>query len=127
MADVPHKQSAGVTVSQNGSSLQVSYESSLPPPAMLKEYDQVVGNAAERYFAQFERQVEHRQNSETRLAEHAYRLSLLGMGLGFIVNIGTIGSAVVLALSGMSGPAIAAIVTAALANLTFFASFQNKK
>lgn len=127
MSDNTHKQSASLKNAEGSQEIQVKWESSLPPPAILQEYKNILPDAAERYFSLWERQAAHRQAIERKDVDMRVKLSTWGMILGFIVNISAMGTAYLLATAGMDGPAIAATVMAALTNLIFFASFSQRK
>lgn len=78
--------------------LQVLEEFSgpIPPPSLLREYDQLIDGGAERIFGAFEAQTKHRQTIEsqvitgnekraTRGQVMAYSLALLILALGSVM------------------------------------------
>lgn len=122
-----HKQEANVRDSMESREIQIKWDSALPPPAILAEYDNTVPGAAERYFSMWESEADFRREEERKEADRRFGLSRLGMLLGFVVNMGAFGTAVWLASWGMNGASIAAIVAAVMTNLVFFSSFTQKK
>ena len=59
----------------------------LPPPDILKRYNDIVSGAAERILVMAEKQSMHRQDLEKKLVYGNVNHDLLGMILGFIVCI----------------------------------------
>jgi uncharacterized membrane protein len=64
------------------------YSGALPPPSILREYDQVVPGAAERLLRQAESQTRHRQNLEQTVASETSRRSREGLISGVVVVLG---------------------------------------
>ncbi|MEO7029824.1 MAG: DUF2335 domain-containing protein [Acidobacteriaceae bacterium] len=69
-----------------------AYSGPLPPPQVLREFEQILPGVAERIFIQFEAQAEHRRRSETKVIDS----NTLSQKLGAI-------SAPVIGLSGVVG------------------------
>ena len=69
------------------------YSGPLPPPEELKKYGEIVKNGAERIFAQFERQTNHRQNMEETKTRATIRLDNRSLTLSFILALLGIGFA----------------------------------
>jgi uncharacterized membrane protein len=44
----------------------VSWQGPIPPPSTIREYNEIIENGAERIFAQFEKETEHRHKLESR-------------------------------------------------------------
>ncbi|HET7228648.1 MAG TPA: DUF2335 domain-containing protein [Longimicrobium sp.] len=65
----------------------------MPPPDVLREYEEIFPGAAEFFFNQLERQMAHRQEAERKLVDSAIRNELFGMWLAFVL-------ALILVLSG---------------------------
>lgn len=72
----------------------------LPHPNTLKEYDQIVQNGAERIFAKFEAQTNHRIQLENFAVREQLGQSSRGQIFGFIISILGLGLSVVLAIFG---------------------------
>ena len=124
-----HKQQATVSSesSEGSQKVDLTFESSLPPPNALREYAKIIPSLPERYMVVFEEQVKHRQREENKSATRYHLRSVFGMILGFILNIGRYALAGWLAYEKMSGASIAAIITAALATIGLFANTTKKK
>lgn len=58
-APIPEKQRKEIAIS-----IASYFQGPIPPPSLLKEYDDVVQNGAERIFAGYESQRNHRQALE---------------------------------------------------------------
>jgi uncharacterized membrane protein len=59
----------------------------LPSPDSLAEYNQVIPNAAERIFTEFEEQGKHRRQLEKKVIGGQVVQSFIGQALGFIIAI----------------------------------------
>lgn len=64
------------------------YSGALPPPSILREYDQIVPGAAERLLRQAESQTRHRQQLESSVTDDASKRSRNGLWGGVIVVLG---------------------------------------
>jgi len=108
-----------------GTALQVktvsqSFEGPLPPPNILKQYDDVVSGAAERILVLAEQEAQHRRAQENSATQaniaaqqrqlqiandqtHAvFRSDAIGQGLGFLVSLACVGGSIYLALNGQA-------------------------
>ena len=61
-----------------------SYSGPVPPPAVLREYDQIVPGAAARILAQAEAQTQHRIKLEDKVTTSDICRSYWGLGIGAI-------------------------------------------
>jgi uncharacterized membrane protein len=82
----PGQQSQQTQNSDNGnhqilSATQTQWKGPLPPPAVLREFDVLVPNGAERIFAQFEKESAHRRDCEEKQLKFLIRDSRIGQGL----------------------------------------------
>jgi uncharacterized membrane protein len=59
----------------------------LPSPDTLSEYNDVIPNAAERIFTEFEEQGKHRRKLESKVISANIIQSYIGQGLAFIIAI----------------------------------------
>lgn len=70
---------------------QWQFQSPLPPPAVLREYEQIIPGFAERYMAGWESQTAHRQRLESTVvatqAETQRRAQPLAFALGLAVVV----------------------------------------
>jgi uncharacterized membrane protein len=78
----------------------VHHQGPLPPPAILKQYDEVVPGAAERIMTMAENQAQHRQELEASVIRTDNLKSLLGMFFGFIIALVGFGGGLIAAFSG---------------------------
>jgi uncharacterized membrane protein len=107
----------------------VSFQGPLPPPQILKQYDDIVPGCAERIISQFESQVKHRQELEKKVITSDIRQTYFGSTLGFIIALSAIGAGTFLAYIGRPTEGISAII-AALAGIVGVygvGSYQRKK
>lgn len=66
------------------------YQGPIPPPELLFQYDQLIDNGAERIFAQFEAQSEHRRNLERTVVNSDQRRANWGLVCGTLVSLAAI-------------------------------------
>jgi len=64
-----------------------SFSGPLPPPEVLKRFDEIVPGAAERIIKMAEAQSEHRKDLEKKVIESDISRSKWGQILGFIISI----------------------------------------
>ncbi len=83
------------------------YQGPLPPPAMLRGYEEVVPGGAERILAMAERQAAHRQTIEARGQLFGFSLAVCAIAGGFLsaaAGLPLVGvSGVILAVATLSG------------------------
>lgn len=83
------------------------YQGPLPPPAMLRGYEEVVPGSGERIIAMAERQAAHRQNIESRGQLFGFSLAASAIAGGFLAaafGLPLVGvSGVILAVATLSG------------------------
>lgn len=65
----------------NNHIVSASWVGPLPPPAVLREFDELVPNGAERIFAQFEAEAEHRRKCEDKQLRFGIRDAHIGQFL----------------------------------------------
>ena len=75
---------AGMVLSQQ---TLAAYSGPVPPPAILKGYEELVPGAAERILAQAERQTDHRIQLERIVIESGVRRSWAGLWCGLCVSM----------------------------------------
>lgn len=81
-ASIPEKSRKEIAVS-----IASYFQGPLPPPSLLKQYNEIVGNGAERIFKRFEIQSEHRQFLERTAVTVQLRQSGRGQWFGLIISI----------------------------------------
>lgn len=96
---------------------QVSYRGPIPPPSLLKEFDSIIPNGADRIMTMAEKQQSHRQELEKDVVKANNRDSLVGViSAALIGSIAIIGGiALMMADKSVEGfgviiPSIATLV-----------------
>lgn len=84
----------------------------LPPPDVLRGYEDACPGAAERILAMAEKQADHRRAMETRNQTQGGRREWLGMILGFLVAMSAIGGGVYLIRHGSQAEGLTSIIVA---------------
>jgi uncharacterized membrane protein len=79
---------------------KLSFIGPIPPPNILKGYNEVVKDGAERILAMAENQSNHRIQLETHAIKEELKQSRLGQLFGFILGVLGLGLATTLALLG---------------------------
>ena len=92
----PHKEN-GVVVHQ---SMMQSFSGPLPPPEILKKFDEVVPGAAERIIKMAEEQSTHRKDLEKKVIESDIARSKWGQVLGFAIAIAGLAASTLIAIYG---------------------------
>jgi len=108
-----------------GDLIGVFYRGPLPPPEMLRAYDEIVPGAAERILTQFERQSEHRREIERKIVSNIARRDMGSMVLAglLVVAVSFLGHHMV--SQGQSLLALGTVVTSVASVLIAF--FAGKK
>jgi uncharacterized membrane protein len=65
--------------------VSTAYSGPIPPPELLREYEELCPGTAEQFIGAFVRQVDHRINLETRYLKSDRRRSWGGLAAGFVV------------------------------------------
>jgi len=77
-----------------------TFRGPLPPPVLLKEYNEVIRDGAERVFEMAEKQVLHRLQLENHALKEELKQNRNGQLFGFILSLTGLGLATLLAMSG---------------------------
>jgi uncharacterized membrane protein len=93
-----------------------SYSGPLPHPEIIRMYNEIVPNAADRIIAQFEAQSEHRRAMETRESKAGVSKMVFGQISGFLLGVLGMGGGIFLVHEGRSISGFSAFF-AALASL----------
>ena len=80
----------------------ITYSGPLPHPSMLREYDNIIPNGAERIFNMAENQAKHRQSLEKHVVKSNSRDSFSGIFSAFILSMFTIACGTYCVVSGFS-------------------------
>ena len=88
---------------------QAEFSSLLPPPALLRQYNEVAPGTAERLLSLVEAQTSHRLELEKSLIAYDIRRAYLGLGAAFFVALTSIVSGSLVAVNGQpwAGTAVA--------------------
>ena len=68
--------------------IQSAFSGPIPPPSIIKGYEEIMPGAAERIIAMAENQAKHRQDMEKIMVNAEARDSLLGVVFAFILGVG---------------------------------------
>lgn len=68
--------------------IQSEFSGPIPPPSIIKGYEEIMPGAAERIIAMAENQAKHRQDMEKIMVNAEARDSLLGVVFAFILGVG---------------------------------------
>lgn len=81
-------------------SRSITYSGAVPPPEMLREFDKIIPNGADRFMKMAEEQSEHRRKIEQKIVESNVKNENLGLVFAFSISIIGLISAAVLAYKG---------------------------
>ena len=107
---------------------EIMFTGPLPPPQLLKEYDNIVPGAAKIIIDTAEKQSTHRQELEKKVIDSDINNSKLGLIFGFIIGIvGIIVGAIIIAIGQIvAGSVISGVTLVSLVG-TFVYGSQNRK
>ena len=108
--------------------LQGAFTSPLPPPAMLRDYNELIPNGADRLMVMAEDQSRHRIRIESIVIQSDTRRSYIGLWLGFGVALAvllTAGYAIHAGYPKLAG-AVVAIDLVALASVFVYGSISRR-
>lgn len=105
-----------------------AYGGPLPPPALLKEFDNVIPGAAERILKMAERQADHRQFLEKTVVSGDSKRAFCGLFVGAFVALCVLGGAVFLIHDGhdAAGATIAGLDVASLVSVFVYGSISRR-
>ena len=108
---------------------EASYSGPVPPPAILRGYEDLVPGAAARLLAQAERQTDHRIRLERTVVESGAHRSWAGLWCGFALAMTTIIGGCILVGLGHdgAGATIATGGVAALAGVFVYGTSQQRR
>lgn len=109
---------------------QVSaFRGPLPPPEILREYDQILPGLAERVVTMAENQSRHRQDVEKSVISTRNRNETLGQIFGFILALVIAGGSIWLIFMGKKIEGLATIIAeiASLAGIFIYARRKQQK
>ncbi len=100
LKSLPEAQQQAVRAVLIGVSHQQLWQGPLPPPNLLKEYNEAFSNGAERIFREVQRQTTHRIELEKVVIPEQQRQSKRGQLFGLIVAISFLAAAFILIALG---------------------------
>ena len=86
----------------------------------MREYDAIVPGSADRILSAFEREESHRQGLETKIVDANISGQKIGVILGAVIALVTIGGGFWLAYLGKQFVGLAALITALVALVAVF-------
>lgn len=95
--------------------IQSEFSGPIPPPSIIKGYEEVVPGSADRIIKMAEKQSEHRQQMEEIMIKTEARDSLLGILFAFVLGIGCIVASIVIVIAV---PENAGAISGALIGMT---------
>lgn len=84
----------------------------LPPPAVIREYDEIYTGAAKIIFERFESLSKHREEIERQTVRNEHVRQMAGVASGLMSLLAVIALAVFMVSQGQSGGAIGVVLTA---------------
>jgi len=105
-----------------------SFSGPLPPPEMLREYDQIYPGAAEKIIQMAESQLHHRQSLERQVIEAEIRQAARGQWIAGAIALAGLLAATLVGVFGspVVGGAIAAMDVVGLAAVFIYGSHQKR-
>lgn len=85
---------------------EISYSGPLPPPGVLKGFEQVLPGAAERIFVMAEKQLDHRIDIEKAAVESGIRNSAAGIKAAVVIEAMLVAGSCYLAHLGLGAEAL---------------------
>jgi uncharacterized membrane protein len=99
--------------------ISTSYSGMMPPPAMVREFGELIPNFGERMFTLAEDQARHRMKLESEVTTSDGRRSWAGLAVGGLVSLCVIASGTAVAMAGhpTAGASIISTTVVALAGV----------
>ena len=95
--------------------IRSEFSGPIPPPSIIRGYEEILPGAADRIMRMAENQSAHRQNMESKMIGTESRDSLLGIIFAFTLGIGCIAAAIIIVVSV---PQNAGAISSALIGVT---------
>lgn len=81
-------------------SRSITYSGAVPPPEMLREFDKIIPNGADRFMKMAEGQSEHRKKMEEKVVAADLKNNFIGLVCAFLISLVGLISAAILAYKG---------------------------
>ena len=78
--------------------IQSEFRGPIPPPSIIKGYEEVLPGSADRIIKMAEKQMSHRHNMESVMVHSESRDGLLGVLFAFMLGIGSLVASVVVVI-----------------------------
>lgn len=116
----PHPSSVESRDGDSTTYFGIQYSGPLPPPAMLRGYDDVLPGAADRIVSLVERQQEHRHAMETQHLVGSQRAETRGMIAAVAIAVFVSGGGMVLAWNGRELAGLVSVIAPLTALVSVF-------
>jgi uncharacterized membrane protein len=109
--------------------IEIKYDAPLPPPHMLREFEEILPGAADRIFTLMESQTQHRQNLENQKQTSGIGSEYRGQIIGFILSLVAMLAGFILIYKGKSLPGTIVFITtcASLVGIFIAGKLSQKK
>jgi uncharacterized membrane protein len=126
---LPEAQQKAVKAVLVGVSYQRHWQGPLPPPDILKQYNDAFPNGAERIFLEAQKQTDHRISLEKTVIPEEQKQSSRGQKFGLIICLSFLAACFTLVVLGheVSGTIIGSIDIVALVTVFVIGSKNQKK
>ena len=108
--DIPSRQQAAQSQADDEQAVVATYAEltvgPLPPPHILKGYNDIVPGAADRLLQMAERQSDHRMEMERAVVSADSRRSYIGLVAAFVLSAGIIGGGLYIIALGHQWPGV---------------------
>jgi len=91
-------------------SLEYSYSGPLPPPEVLRKFEEILPGSAERIFNQFEEQSSHRRGLEAKVVKAGIISQHFGSVSGLLIGLLGVGGGIWLTQEGKSIAGLTALI-----------------
>ena len=110
------------------SSKKETYKSPMPPPDVLKGYNEAINNGADRILTMIEKQSNHRMNVEITIINRELNQSGRGQNYGFAISLLFLGVSAGLIYTGhdMAGTVLGTIDLIGLVSVFILGKFYQK-
>lgn len=110
--------------------IQSEFSGPIPPPNIIRGYEEVLPGAADRIISMAEKQSQHRQHMEKEMIRIESRDSLLGIIFAFGLGIGCVIAAIIMSIvvpqsAGVIGGSVLGIAGIGSIIITFIKSTRN--
>ena len=107
-------------------SMESHFHGPIPHPEILKGYNDVIPDAAERILKMAENQAIHRQDVEKEVVSSGIRNETLGLVMAFLIVVGTIGSGIFLIFANKGLLGLSSVIAAIVGAASIFIIGKNK-